>query len=182
MINRKSFLIAALLLFVPPIALPAFQQSPKACFRDCKIGSAGLILIKGAEGYSPFIYKDVAGIPTIGFGHALQPGEKMKTPLMGPDALALLERDIVSRTKQMNRVISVPLTSNQFDALTSFTYNLGVETFARSTLLKKVNANQRAAVHPQFLRYDHAGGKTVRGLQVRREAEADLYDADNLAQ
>lgn len=171
----KNKLSLALALLLSMLLSPAQSQT---CFHDCEIASNGLILIKNAEGFSPFIYRDSVGIPTIGFGHVIQPGDDITQPLMGPEAVELLMSDIRVRTEKINTFIDVPLTHNQFDALTSFAYNLGTGTLQRSTLLKKINENQNDQVHDQFLRYTYAGGKMLKGLRIRREAEARLYDSD----
>lgn len=184
MVSKQISILALCLLMLLPAKSIALSQAklPTVCFHDCKLDSAGFVLIKTAEGYSPFVYKDSVGIDTIGFGHVVRPGEKIKAPLMGSEAVALLDKDIQTRTEKLNKIIKVPLTINQFDALTSFAYNVGVPTLQKSTLLKKVNAEQHDQVHNQFLRYDRAGDRVIRGLRLRREAEATLYDDDLLVE
>lgn len=167
--------ISCLFFFLPASPIAALINSK--CFHDCRVTDDGYVLIKSFEGFSPFVYKDSIGIPTIGFGHALRPGEKIKTPLMGPDALRLLEADLAERTAQLNSLITVPIFPEQFDALSSFAYNVGMNNVKRSTLLKKVNAGLHKEVHPQFLRWDKAGGEPLTGLKVRREFEANRYDS-----
>lgn len=73
------------------------------------------------------------------------------------------------------RLIKVPLTDGQFDALVSFTFNLGSGALQRSTLRRKVNHEEHEEVPDQFMRWVWAGGKKLRGLVMRREAEASLY-------
>jgi len=157
------------------LLLPA--PAAASCLHNCAVDDTGYALIKDFEGYSPFVYKDSGGVPTVGFGHAILPGEHIKTPLMGADALQLLKHDIARRTPELNRIINVPLATVQFDALTSFAYNVGVAKLRRSTLLRCVNTNHQREVHPQFLRWDTAAGRVLLGLKLRREAEAELYDS-----
>jgi len=128
-------------------------------------------MIQHFEGYRPFIYSDIVGVQTVGFGHALQHGEAIKQPLLPKDAQTLLESDLKPKERAINQMVNVRLRHNQFDALADFTYNLGEGTLKRSTLLKEVNAKGE----PGFLRYDKAGGVPVRGLTYRREAEVELY-------
>lgn len=170
----KYFLFGLLIYFTLFIA-PGLTQD--RCFKDCAVDDTGYGLIKKFEGYSPFVYNDAVGIPTIGFGHVILPGEDIDTPLMGPDALNLLKMDVSRRTGQLNSIIRVSLAYKQFDALASFGYNVGIGRLKTSTLLKKVNSGQHAAVHYQFLRYDKAGDKVLLGLKIRRESEANLYDS-----
>jgi lysozyme len=153
-----------------------YAYAEDTCLHDCRVDDTGYALIKTFEGYSPFVYRDSVGVPTVGFGHALAPGERVKTPLMGPDALALLERDVAERTTRINAVVEQPLTAEQFDAVASFAYNVGLGNLERSTLLRRLNAGEHDEVPDQFLVWDKAGGREVAGLRVRREAEAKLYE------
>ena len=75
----------------------------------------------------------------------------------------------------MLRLVTVPLTDGQFDALTSFTFNLGGGALQRSTLRRKVNREEHSAVPGEFRRWVWAGGRKLKGLVRRREAEAALY-------
>ena len=79
------------------------------------------------------------------------------------------------------RLINVPLTDGQFDALASFTYNLGGGALQRSTLRRKINREEHADVPEQFMRWVWAGGRKLKGLVRRREAESDLYISPSLA-
>jgi lysozyme len=153
---------------------PAFANP---CLGSCTISDQGYQFIEKFEGFSPFVYYDTGGVATVGFGHAIRPGDDIHTPLMGPDALLLLKKDVNERVPQINRLIKVPLFQPQFDALTSFSYNVGVGSLRRSTLLKRVNAGQPREVHPCFLVWDKIDKKPSKGLRIRREEEANLYDS-----
>ena len=137
----------------------------------------GLNLIKRFEGFEPDIYLDAAGLPTIGYGHLLRDGEhKMfKYGITEPAAQALLAKDVWSAERAVLRLIKVPLTDGQFDALVSFTFNLGGGALQRSTLRRKVNRSEHYEVPEQLMRWVWAGGRKLRGLARRRSAEAGLY-------
>ncbi len=171
--------ITYILLVQPARAsLISEQGSSKTCIHDCTVDSLGYNLIRQFEGYYPFVYKDVGGIPTIGFGHVLIKGENFDQPLMGPDAESLLERDVSSRQSQINRLLKTPLSNRQYDAISSFSYNLGTTTFAKSSLLRQINAGNLQGAVPVFTRYDHVGNTISRGLFLRRRAEAALFASD----
>lgn len=172
------FLLALIILFLNPLPALPYNQAKlprNLCFRNCVADSRGIELIQYFEGYSPFIYKDAVGIPTIGFGHVIKPGENFIEPLMGDDALNLLENDVMKTAKVINPIINVPLKSGQFDALTSFSFNLGSGTLRKSTLLKYVNSGRNDQVPAQFNRYVYAGGIKLTGIVIRRKLEARLY-------
>jgi len=137
----------------------------------------GLNLIKRFEGFESHIYKDAAGYPTIGYGHLLRPGEAefFKNGISGAAGEALLIKDVLYAEQAVLRLIRVPLTNGQFDALVSFTFNLGSGALQRSTLRRKVNSEEHQEVPAQLLRWIWADGRKLRGLARRRKAEAELY-------
>lgn len=139
-----------------------------------RISNNGLTLIKRFEGFSATVYKDAAGKPTIGYGHLIRPGERF-TRLTRAQATELLRRDVTIAEKAVRRHVRVRLTQNQFDALVSFTFNLGEGQFRRSTLLKRVKAKNHARVPMELTKWVHAGGRPLLGLARRRVAEARLY-------
>ena len=141
------------------------------------ITPTGLQLIKRFEGFSSTIYLDVAGLPTIGYGHLILPQEKhlLKNIITEPQAEALLKQDLAVAEKAVIRLINVPLTDHQFDALVSFTFNLGSGTLQRSALRAKLNRGQYWSVPAEMMRYVYANGKKIQGLILRRMAEIQLY-------
>ena len=163
---------------IPSLPSLSNPTQSKTCPPYCTIGSNGFSLIRTFEGFSPFTYSDVGGIPTIGFGHAIRTGERFIEPISGQQAQELLERDTHAAVTTLSRLIKPSTTQNQFDALTSFTYNVGVGTFMRSSVLRKHNDLDDAGASAALLRYDHVGGKVVRGLTARRNLEAKLYLMD----
>jgi len=141
------------------------------------ITEVGLSLIKSFEGFSSVIYQDVGGLPTIGYGHLILPQEKplFKTSITEAEAISLLKKDILLAGRAVTRLINIPLRNNQFDALVSFTFNLGSGTLQRSSLRHKVNREEHEDVPAEFMRWVWAGGKRLPGLIRRRKAEAELY-------
>jgi GH24 family phage-related lysozyme (muramidase) len=141
------------------------------------ISRQGLDLICRFEGFSPIIYMCPAGYPTIGYGHLITEANKEQF-LDGVDedeALDLLRQDVAVAERAVLRLISVPLTQGQFDALVSFTFNLGAGALQRSTLRCKVNREEHADVLSEFTRWVWAGGEKLKGLILRRQTEAALY-------
>jgi lysozyme len=89
---------------------------------------------------------------------------------------AELQKDIAPKAAAVNQYVRVPLFQGQFDAVLSWTYNLGEGALKSSTMLKKINAGQHEQVPGQMKRWNRAGGKVLKGLERRREAEAALYE------
>ena len=144
-----------------------------------KISNLGLELIKEFEGFSANAYLCPAKIPTIGWGNTFyEDGTRVKLgeQISKTDALKLLE--VVANRDFADKIfpaIKVKVTQNQFDAMVSLAYNIGVFAFNGSTLLKKVNAGDFAGAGEEFLRWNKANGKEVLGLTRRREREKQLF-------
>ena len=135
----------------------------------------GLDLIKRFEGFSRTVYFCPAGYPTIGYGHVVKDDEDFSAGIDEAQAEELLRQDAQIAERAVLRLINVPLTDGQFDALVSFTYNLGGGALQRSTLRRKINREEHAEVPKQFMRWVWAGGRKLKGLVRRRAAEAGLY-------
>ena len=137
----------------------------------------GLDLIKRFEGFSPTVYICPAGYPTIGYGHLVREHEldRYEQGITEQEAEDLLQRDVQVAERAVLRLIDVPLTDGQYDALVSFTFNLGAGALQRSTLRRKVNREQHVEVPKQLMRWVWAGGRKLKGLIRRREAEALIY-------
>lgn len=143
-----------------------------------RTSDAGIALLKEHEGLRLKSYKDIAGVWTIGYGHTgpeVGPGQEITKE----EAEELLVADLRLREAAVGRLIEVSLNQNEFDALVSFTYNLGVDALRRSTLRRRLNKNLRQETADQFLRWDKAstptGLRPVLGLTRRREAERELF-------
>ena len=142
------------------------------------ITQEGLDLIKRFEGFSPTIYICPAGYPTIGYGHVVRDGEleQFAEGVSQEEGEELLRMDIRWAERGVLHLINVPLTDGQFDALVSFTFNLGSGALQRSTLRRKVNREEHYEVPNQLMRWVWAGGRKLNGLIKRRLAEATLYN------
>jgi lysozyme len=88
---------------------------------------------------------------------------------------AMVRKELNIYEDAIERLVKVPLTSNQFSALTCLVYNIGIGAFTKSTLLKVLNQGRLDLVPAQFMRWDKAGGKTIKGLARRRKAELALF-------
>ena len=137
----------------------------------------GIDLIKRFEGFSRTVYFCPAGYPTIGYGHVVKDDEDFSAGIDEAQAEELLRQDAMIAERAVLRLINVPLTDGQFDALVSFTYNLGGGALQRSTLRRKINRNEHGEVPEQFMRWVWAGGRKLKGLVRRRAAESDFYNS-----
>jgi len=139
-----------------------------------RINAEGLALIKQWEGCKLTAYKDVAGVLTIGYGSTgphVKPGMKITQE----EAEKLLLKDLDRFERAVDTLVKVPLSDGQFAALVSFAFNVGEAAFAKSTLLRKLNAGDYEAVPSELARWVNAGGRRVQGLVNRRAAEAGLW-------
>ena len=138
----------------------------------------GIALIKQFERCKLTAYQDSVGVWTIGYGWT-QPvdGKPIRAGMTIKQETAerLLKTGLVSYEIDVSRLVKVSLTQGQFDALVSFTYNLGARSLSTSTLLRKLNAGDYAGAADEFLRWNKAGGKVLNGLTRRREAERALF-------
>jgi GH24 family phage-related lysozyme (muramidase) len=138
----------------------------------------GISLIKQFEGCKLTAYQDSVGVWTIGYGWT-QPvdGKPIRAGMTIKQETAerLLKTGLVSYESDVSRLVKIGLTQGQFDALVSFTYNLGARSLSTSTLLRKLNAGDYAGAADEFLRWNKAGGKVLNGLTRRREAERALF-------
>jgi lysozyme len=140
---------------------------------DLQYSAAGETVIESFEGYSNTAYKDVGGVWTIGYGHTqdVKPGDICTEE----QAQTWLSQDIRWSVDEVKRVVSVPLTQNEFDALVDFVYNVGSGNFESSTMLKLLNSGDYASAAGEFAKWDMASGKQVAGLLNRRLAERDEF-------
>jgi lysozyme len=166
------------LIPIPGALRPKPQPDRKPAHR-LSLSDKGLTMIANSEGYRARAYEDAAGHATIGFGHLLHHGGLTSADMaMEWDrarALNVLRNDAAEAQSAVRQLVKVPLTQNEFDALTSFVFNVGRGAFADSTLLRLLNEGKRGQAANQFLRWDKAGGKTLLGLSRRRRAERSLF-------
>ena len=154
------------------------------------ISQNGTKLLAEWEGLRTEVYDDAAGLPTIGVGHLLTQDERdsgkitiqgqavdYRQGLSEQAVLDLLAQDLERFEAAVNDGVQVALAQNQFDALVSFAFNVGVQAFKTSTLLKKLNDGFYDEVPAQLRRWTKAGGQTVQGLVNRREKEITLWES-----
>jgi len=142
------------------------------------ITDAGLQLIAKFEGFSEQAYNDPPGSSkwSIGFGHQIQPGEPYMTQnITVEEGRKLLAADTTNAQAVVRSVITRPLTSEQFDALTSFVYNIGGGAFKAGTVPAKINSGDFTGAAETMRKYINAGGVVVQALVDRREREAAAF-------
>lgn len=140
-----------------------------------ELNQAGIDLIKSFEGCKLAAYQDSVGVWTIGYGHTgpdVKDGETINQPM----AELLLKKDLAVFVAGVKALVQgTTLTDNEFSALVSFAYNLGLHTLANSTLIRKINLGDTMGASSEFPKWDHAGGVEVPGLLRRRMAEQNLF-------
>lgn len=147
-----------------------------------ELNEASLNHIKESEGWRECAYKDIVGKWTIGYGHLLVPGNELCRPvpttqccITKEKGLEVLKSDISTAANAIDRIVTVPLTDNQFGALTSWAYNVGSGNARASTLVKLLNGGDYNAVCGELKKWNKAGGKEVQGLTNRRNKECNLF-------
>ena len=140
-----------------------------------KTSQRGVAFIKAAEGFRAEKYLDAAGKETVGFGHMVRPSERFDSPVTEAEAEAILARDLDDAEADITRLVKVPLTQGQLDALVSFAFNLGADKIHGSTVLRIVNERNHLYVPAELMRWIHVGGRPLKGLALRRLGEATMY-------
>ncbi len=126
------------------------------------------------EGLRLRAYQCSAGVWTVGYGHTGK--DVFQNLVIDEDrARELLIDDLNRHAQSLARYINKPVNSNQYVALLSLTFNVGVHAVASSTLLRLINAGNFSAAADQFLRWNKANGKVLNGLTRRRLAEKELF-------
>lgn len=137
----------------------------------------GIALIKRWEGLELESYQDIAGVWTIGYGHTETAGPNQK--ISEREAEELLKRDLEPRERAVGDLTSVSLNQNEFDALVSFVYNVGVGAYRNSTARKRLNRGDRVGAAEALTWFNKAtiGGvlREVNGLKRRRASEQALF-------
>jgi lysozyme len=145
-------------------------------------GAKGISLIKQFEGFSAKPYICSGGAKTIGYGATYYPnGLKVSMSdkaITEAQATTMLMNMLRTYEKSVDSFCRDDINQNQFDALVAFAYNVGVNALKNSTLLKKVNKNpQDVTIRNEFLKWNKANGRALKGLTNRRIAEANLYES-----
>ena len=138
-------------------------------------GTALMVFVANWEGDERTAYADklAYGLPTVCNGHT-GPDVKVGDVWTKAQCDAVLVRNLEKHGSGLLKCVTVPLNQNQFDALSSWTFNVGVGAACGSTLVKLLNQGQYTSACNQLPRWNRAGGKEVRGLTNRRMAERDL--------
>lgn len=138
-----------------------------------KLNNEGIELIKSFEKCVLTVYRDAVGFNTVGWGHRtiLPVGDKIDQK----KADSLLAEDLEIACNGVKSCVKVLLNDNQFSALVSFAFNLGVSRLKGSTLLRLLNSGKTDESSKEFPKWCKAGGVTLRGLLYRRVAEQELF-------
>ncbi|RZG79680.1 lysozyme [Acinetobacter venetianus] len=145
---------------------------------EMTISSVGIQLITSFEDLRLKAYDDGVGVWTIGYGTTIYPNGvavKKSDSCTLEQAKSFFQHDLRRFQTAVNDVVSVPLSQNQFDALVSLAYNIGTNAFKTSTLVKYLNALDYKAAADEFPKWNRGGGKVLKGLVRRREAERALF-------
>lgn len=144
-----------------------------------KTSNNGIKLIQKFEGCYLKPYKDPIGLWTVGIGTLIGDGKYLpdswNRTFTLDECYALLRAELTHIERGIVKYISFQLKQNQFDALVSFTYNLGLGTLQRSTLRQKLNRGDIQGCIKSWEKYNKAGGKVFKGLTARRSAEIQLF-------
>ena len=144
---------------------------------NMKISQEGIALIKKFEGCKLESYLCAANVPTIGYGSTK--GIEMGMTISQERAEELLLEDLEVYEDAVNKAVELPLHQHQFDALVSWTFNLGSANLNASTMLKVLNQGAYEDVPYQMKRWNKAGGKVLEGLTRRRLAESLLFEGND---
>jgi lysozyme len=140
------------------------------------ISEQGLALIRKFEGFSTTPYICPAGRKTIGYGHVVREGEYFpEQGISREEAEIVLKQDVNYYECAINRLVRLPLNINQFDALVSLVYNVGVYAFEKSSLLKFLNMDEFEKAAGEFNRWVYVKKHKNRGLIARRAEESQLF-------
>ena len=147
--------------------------------RFCRVEKTMIISIPGIELLTHFeglrleAYQDSVGVWTIGYGHTKGVTPSMK--ITESQANNLLKTELIEYQNYINDMVKVELSQCEYDALVCWVYNLGPTNLRESTLLKVLNQGDKFLVPEQIRRWNRAGGKVLKGLVRRREAEALMF-------
>jgi lysozyme len=133
------------------------------------LSASALVGIAGWEGFKGTAYQDIVGIWTIGFGTT--GGVKQGQTIDPVKALQRKLDDVQKFEGALKKCVKVPLHQHEYDAYLSLAYNIGPTAFCNSTLVRRLNSQDYTGACREILRWNRAGGKVVRGLTLRREAE-----------
>ena len=146
-----------------------------------QISPEGIAFLKEKEGFRSDAYYDVAGVLTIGYGHSIYAPSIEEYPIHEGQHITeeegekILRADLKPTEAAVNSAVTREITQKQYDALVSFTFNVGTGAFKSSDVLSYTNAGNYQAAGDAFLDYSYAGGEFIPGLRKRREEERAMY-------
>lgn len=140
------------------------------------LSAAGLLAIVGHEDIKPVAYRDAVGIPTICAGHIQSVRIGQRETMNG--CLVMLVEDASEAGQAVARCTTAPVTQGQYDALVSFTFNVGGAAYCGSTLVRRLNAGDCHGAAREFDRWNKAGGQVLPGLVKRRSDERSRFERD----
>jgi lysozyme len=145
------------------------------------VSKAGIALIKHHEGVRNRPYRCPANLYTVGVGHLIGDGkslpESWNRTFSQEEIDGILKSDLKRFELGIHKMLpNVPLRQCEFDCLVSFAFNLGLGTFQRSTLRQALLRGDKKAAMESLVKYCRAGGKILRGLQIRRLDEKALFE------
>ena len=145
------------------------------CDNNLETSESMIAVIKKFEGLRLKAYKCPAGVQTIGYGHTRNYPFSTNYKITEEQAEKFLYEDLKKFENSIKKLVKVPLSQCQFDALVSFTFNVGATNFKNSTLLKYLNNGEYSLAAEQFERWIYSNGKKLDGLQTRRKAEKEIF-------
>jgi lysozyme len=156
------------------IAATTARRVVAAAFMLSAAGTAGIV---AHEGMVQKVYLDPIGIPTVCAGHinTVTKADVGKA-FTREQCASLLQQDTASAQAGVKRLVTVPITQEQYDALVSFTFNLGEGSLRRSALLAKLNAGDCLGAGAEFPKWVYAGGRVLPGLVRRRADERRVFE------
>lgn len=144
-----------------------------------KVSRQGIDVITGFEALRLNCYLDPIGLKTIGYGHLVKPGESYQVGdrITLDEAVKLFTTDLAIFETGVESLLTRLVTQNEFDALVSFAFNVGLANCKKSSVLKLANLGVKGEeIEAKFLQWNKAGGKVLRGLTRRRQTEANVYN------
>lgn len=143
-----------------------------------ELSPKGIEFIEQQESLRLMPYQDVGGRWTVGFGHLMTSEESTTEGITPEEAAQILTQDLQTSVDAVNRLVAVSLEQYQFDPLVSFVFNVGVEDFETSTMLRYLNAGEFNKAATQFPLWDHIHGVVCDGLLARRNREMHIFTGE----
>lgn len=159
---------------IPPVA--DFTFDALNFLVPLRLSPTGADFIKANEGgFRANAYPDAGG-QSIGYGHFIQPGENIVSPITPAEGEALFAHDVAGAERAVSDGLKVQVSQSQFDALVDLAYNIGTAAFLSSTLLRLLNGGDFNGAAQQFSQWIHSGGQVSSNLVARRQSDTNLFE------